>query len=37
MSERFILKKFKDINLNDAFFDTLKKDYIEFTDWFNKN
>ena len=36
MSERFILKKFKDINLNDDFFDTLKKDYIEFTEWFNK-
>lgn len=27
---------FKDINLNDPFFDSLKNDYIEFTDWFNK-
>lgn len=29
-------QKFKDINLNDPFFDSLKQDYKEFTDWFNK-
>lgn len=28
------LKNFKDINLNDPFFDSLKQDYSEFSDWF---
>ena len=27
---------FRDINLADPFFDSLKQDYKEFTDWFNK-
>lgn len=27
---------FRDINLTDPFFDSLKQDYKEFTDWFNK-
>lgn len=30
------LKKFKDINLSDAFFDSLKGDYKEFGEWFAK-
>lgn len=34
MSEKFLLKKFKDINLDDEFFDSLKSDYKEFTSWF---
>jgi hypothetical protein len=29
-------KYFKDISLNDEFFDSLKTDYDEFTTWFNK-
>jgi len=29
-------KYFKDISLNDEFFDSLKTDYNEFTTWFNK-
>lgn len=29
-------KKFKDINLEDNFFDSLKHDYAEFVDWFNR-
>lgn len=29
-------KKFMDINLNDAFFDSLKNDYPEFPKWFEK-
>ena len=28
--------KFKNINLNDPFFDSLKSDYAEFSDWFEK-
>lgn len=28
--------KFKDINLDDPFFDSLKSDYIEFSNWFSK-
>ncbi len=27
---------FRDINLNDTFFDPLKNDYAEFSDWFNR-
>lgn len=42
MAGRFILKKFADINLEDTFFDTLKRDYpgtensTGFVDWFKK-
>lgn len=36
MSEQFLYKSFNEINLNDEFFDSLKKDYIEFEDWFNR-
>ena len=32
----FQIKKFRDIDLNDNFFDSLKADYAEFSDWFNK-
>jgi hypothetical protein len=27
---------FRDINLNDSFFDALKNDYAEFSDWFSR-
>ena len=30
------LKKFSSINLNDTFFDSLKSDYSEFSEWFAK-
>ena len=42
MAGRFSLKKFSDIDLNDAFFDSLKEDYSGtansrgFVDWFKK-
>lgn len=42
MAGKFLLKKFADIDLNDAFFDSLKSDYpgnensIGFVEWFNK-
>lgn len=29
-------KKFRDINLSDPFFDSLKVDYVEFPDWFGR-
>ena len=29
-------KKFRDINLSDPFFDSLKADYVEFPDWFGR-
>lgn len=28
--------KFKNINLDDSFFDSLKSDYVEFSDWFER-
>ncbi|WP_324681567.1 N-acetyltransferase [Bibersteinia trehalosi] len=34
--EKLNYTKFKNINLDDPFFDSLKDDYKEFTDWFNK-
>jgi len=34
--ENLIYQHFSDINLNDHFFDGLKADYIEFSDWFTK-
>lgn len=34
MAGKFQWKKFKDVNLNDSFFDSLKRDYPEFVDWF---
>lgn len=35
-SSLLVHKKFKDVDLNDAFFDSLKHDYLEFSSWFNK-
>lgn len=32
----FEFRKFKDIDLNDSFFDSLKSDYAEFSKWFEK-
>lgn len=32
--ENLIRQKFSEINLSDPFFDTLKTDYTEFSDWF---
>lgn len=36
MAGKFDWKKFNDVNINDNFFDSLKNDYPEFTDWFSK-
>lgn len=36
MSEQFLYKRFKDININDRFFDSLKNDYTEFKAWFSR-
>jgi hypothetical protein len=34
--ENLEYKFFSDINLNDSFFNSLKEDYKEFSDWFIK-
>ncbi len=34
MPEKFTRRLFSEINLNDPFFDSLKRDYSEFTDWY---
>lgn len=36
MGYSFSYKKFKEINLGDNFFDSLKNDYEEFEEWFRK-
>ena len=36
MAGRFKWCSFKDVNLNDVFFDSLKGDYPEFSDWFER-
>jgi len=36
MSGKFQWKKFRDVDLQDPFFDSLKRDYPEFCDWFTK-
>lgn len=36
MSGKFSWKKFKEIDLSDSFFDTLKDDYPEFPVWFSR-
>lgn len=36
MNEEIELKQFRDIDLNDTFFDSLKEDYPGFDVWFNK-
>lgn len=34
--ENLIIQKFSEINLADPFFDSLKEDYKEFSDWFER-
>ncbi|WP_322804467.1 N-acetyltransferase [Vibrio alfacsensis] len=34
--DNLVVQNFSDINLNDIFFDSLKADYAEFSDWFHK-
>lgn len=36
MAGKFKWEKFNNVNLNDSFFDSLKNDYPEFTEWFHK-
>ncbi|MFV0581173.1 MAG: N-acetyltransferase [Parabacteroides gordonii] len=36
MTEQIIVKHFRDINLSDPFFDSLKEDYEGFTEWFQR-
>lgn len=36
MAGKFEWRKFKDVNVNDTFFDSLKRDYIEFPGWYQK-
>jgi len=36
MGERFIYKRFGECDLNDDFFDSLKADYPEFVEWFQR-
>lgn len=36
MSEQITVKYFKDINLSDPFFDSLKEDYDGFIEWFKR-
>lgn len=33
---KVITKKFKEINLQSSFFDSLKQDYREFCEWFQR-
>lgn len=36
MQERFEYLRFSDCNIDDVFFNSLKEDYSEFSDWFAK-
>ena len=36
MAGKFEWRKIKDVNVNDTFFDSLKRDYIEFPGWYQK-
>lgn len=36
MKGKFRWKKFRDVDLSDPFFDPLKEDYLEFSEWFDK-
>jgi len=36
MPGKFVWKKFAEVNVNDTFFDSLKVDYTEFPNWFQK-
>lgn len=35
--DRFVIKKFKECNIDDQFFDSLKADYPNFVQWFNNH
>ncbi|WP_102504713.1 N-acetyltransferase [Salinivibrio kushneri] len=34
--ENLLIQKFSEVNLDDPFFDTLKRDYSEFSEWFKR-
>ncbi len=36
MAGKFSWREFREIDVNDAFFDSLKNDYVEFAQWFQK-
>lgn len=36
MAGKFQWRKFADVDISDSFFDSLKKDYVEFPEWFAK-
>jgi hypothetical protein len=36
MSGKFVWKKFSEVDVNDIFFESLKEDYADFTNWFQK-
>ena len=36
MAGKFNWTRFADVNLSDEFFNSLKNDYIEFTEWFER-
>ena len=36
MAEKFEWKKFTEVDINDPFFDSLKRDYTEFCEWFQR-
>lgn len=36
MSGKFQWRRFTDVDISDSFFDSLKKDYAEFPNWFAK-
>lgn len=36
MKDKFLYNSFKDIDLDDPFFDSLKRDYKKFGEWFSK-
>ena len=36
MAGKFVWQKFKELDLGDAFFTSLKEDYKEFPLWFQK-
>ena len=36
MAGKFSWREFRDLNINDTFFDSLKADYVEFSQWFQK-
>lgn len=36
MAGKFSWTRFADVNIEDDFFDSLKRDYVEFCDWFHR-